>query len=842
MPSSFTYDIDAVIEKLKVGIAGVESKGSGGYTAQNSQSTAAGKYQFLKEWLPDRNGKKGIISYAADLGYDVETLEDFKALPALQDAYFEYYAKEIIIPEAEAIIKKGNPQNLAIDQVAAVVHYQGGPAATRQVTTGNFKAATKKGVNGATEDNAGVLQYLKVYDNNLASANLQPTPRNQSLTPRDKDDIIKKFQKREEAINNLDTKQAQKEKLRRDLYFDLGKNQELDVINEYFEQQNKSGQEKFEKAKSDYNLLLDVAKKMDVSYDKAGKGKDRKVRDGLLLKDDFSLADQKRLRDMGVLSDLKKGYSLTYGGTIDLAKFKGQLEGNYKNVTGEDIVFNFDQPGEKAFDNVKDPSKPKMTFPGYDPISTGLNYVMDPAAAGYSIIKTFTPGSKTELAKLNIKEDFKPISQIYKPRTLIDKNEFAPKKDNITRIEDEAKNKEAEAAGKEVKEEKPEVKESTAAEDYYDQKLGLISASKPKNIEYGDTKQELPIDAVMGMALGLVGNEQAKNANIPLRTEQVSEAVKSYTADLARIHKSGMPVEEQAAIKAQLAEAYQGGLATLTNASNGNAALILGNQGQLEGAKNQGLVSAQVANFQAKQQAGEKYMQAIQYMNDFEARKDVANHSIMYQEGKEKQQAGRDLATGGFAQLMESIKYQRENGPGSANDMYRSLLMQETFGYDPNKKDDGSGTVTGTKSFFDKEKMIAENKEKGILSLRSRLQSLNPDQKKIVNSFYEENQDDEQAGNLMTYLEQNPNLQAKDVSMARVGEAVKQNNFGLLTANPVEAPAAAPQESLLPKLPTLEDTVNKEEAPVEANPLADSGLLKTPDTQDALMNEYYDNI
>ena len=41
------------------------------------------------------------------------------------------------------------------------------------------------------------------------------------------------------------------------------------------------------------------------------------------------------------------------------------------------------------------------------------------------------------------------------------------------------------------------------------------------------------------MALGLIGDNMADKANIPLRTEEVSQAMKNYTAELAKRSKEG---------------------------------------------------------------------------------------------------------------------------------------------------------------------------------------------------------------------------------------------------------------------------------------------------------------
>ena len=375
--------------------------------------------------------------------------------------------------------------------------------------------------------------------------------------------------------------------------------------------------------------------------------------------------------------------------------------------------------------------------------------------------------------------------------TLIDPEYLKPKIKKSEQIEKVIKENEEKNKNKNKKEDSKETTTTTETksetpsnggltDEYFRNELALSQVGNDE-INYTPGKKEIPIDVIMGMSMGLVGNEQAKNANIPLRTEEVSQAMKSYTAELADKVKQGLPVEVEAQMKGLLADAYQGGLETIVRASGGNRATVLGNVGQLEQAKAKGLVGIQVADYEAKDRAFAQYGQAIKYIDAFDARRNIANHGIEYGEAKQKQTDGKALATAGFSQMVEGIKYERENGPGSANDMYRSMLMQNMFGFDPKAKDDGTGTVVGTKSYYDAKNAQAKLKFKKTEETYSRYKNLNPTQKAAMDNFTNQNKDQENMNSFMDHLESGVDVDPTKMNMENLDTAIKDGNYGLLT-------------------------------------------------------------
>lgn len=323
------------------------------------------------------------------------------------------------------------------------------------------------------------------------------------------------------------------------------------------------------------------------------------------------------------------------------------------------------------------------------------------------------------------------------------------------------------------------------ADEFFNRELDLNSVDG-NQVNYEPGKKEINVDAIMGLALGIIGNDQAKNAKIPLRTEEVDQAMKSYIAEIKERSEQGLPVEIEAAMKSQLADAYQGGLENIVNASAGNRATVLGNLGSLEAAKNKGLMDISIADYEAKDRAFAQYGKALEYVNDFNARRDIANHGIEYAEAKEKQQEGKQLADAGFGKLMDAIKYQKENGPGSANDMYRSMLMQSMFGFDPKMPDDGTGSKVGTKSYYDKMKLNKQVRVADTEKLQARYQALNKDAKGAFNKVMEQNQDYNVLSGYLDYLEGNTDKDFSKVNAKELGTALEKNDFSLLEQNPFD--------------------------------------------------------
>ena len=768
------------LNNLRTGIPGVESHGAGGYNAQNRQSTAAGKYQFTEYWLK-RAGKDSIQNFVkGSTVFDpVNSMADFKRQPELQDAYFDYYAKNILFPEAKKMLGK-NPSNFSIDEIGAIIHFQGASAAKKQISSGVLSPATKKGKDGKSVDNVSGARYLDKYNKTLSSFDLNKISQKETTPPKTKEEIINGFVKKEEEIDSLNISQGAKEKLRSKLYQELTDRGQRDIVNEYIQEQNKINKANHEQEVMDYKELVDLAEKIDINYFEgdAQKGTKRRFADNAFFVDwnseDVEQREKLREKYDFFLNKKRKnfkddGSATNYNNFIDQKKLFKVIEDKHHQLTGKKINISPGLGGE------------------------GNQGVIDTHNFSNFLAKLGTTNTRT--GNIVFKDpSMKQIGE-FKERPVIDPKVYKERPRAITSTKSTSStpgtNKKTNGTSNRFGDVNADIKPiedvpDNTAEEFFQRALGLGGVNKD-DFALGETKEELPIDAITGLALGLIGNEKAKNAKIPLRTEEVSDAMKNYTAELAKRSKEGLPVELEAAMKGQLADAYQGGLENIVNASGGNRALVLGNQGQLEQAKNKGLIAIQVADYEAKERAFAQYGKAIEYINDFDARRDIANHGIEYNEAKEKQAIGRELATAGFGKLMDALAYQKENGPGSANDMYRSTLMQKMFGFDPKMKDDGTGDVQGTKSYFDKHKGLLSESLNETKALYERFGSLNPKQKQAMNVFMRDNTDSTKIAGFMDHLQQNPDEDFSNITMDNIDLAAKSNDYGLLSMDRNEA-------------------------------------------------------
>jgi hypothetical protein len=749
MPNKYNTGI---LKNLRVGISKIETGGHKdpyGATAGDANkdgkpdSTALGKYQFLKKYWWDKKGTGGKImgfkefAAAADGAYgEINKWEDIAGNKALQEAYFGYYAENHLIPEAKKAMGRGNPMNLTLDQATALIHFKGHGAGGKAISTGKFE--------DKTDTNVSDSRYLRVFNEALEAEGLSNytledyAKEKTEVEPEAKLDVTEKkaiksreermasYEKKEANIQKMDVDETVKNDLYKKLFQEITDNGDRDVWNEKVEEINTENKGKRESHMS----LLNAFKDSDAQYiDRKGEDNDewKFLNSGLITEEE---ADKLKKEFPEVL----KGFS----------KKKDHETGKYKLIkhrhtegSFEDFAKNFNKVNKEYFGDAYQETSLKKAFEGEDAgfldklwsdIKTTARYINQEGPARDT---KFSSGELDSSKVGAFKEKVKIDSEYFKPT----KKEWeTPDSEDIT-LDGEI---ESEWVEDENEEEDSEPQGESAIGKSLDLEKQVLDASMKdqKGYDKSDYKKELPVDAVTGLALGLIGNEQAKNAKVPLRTEDVSQAIKSYTSELARRSKEGLPPEMEAAITNKLAEAYQGGLNTLSNKSNGNSAALMGNLGQLENAKSRGLVDAQVADYQAKMQAGEQYGQAIQYIDKARRDREIANTSLRQQQGLMQQRDGQELAAAGFKKMMDGIKYQRENGPGSANHMYQSALMQRIFGYDPNKKDDGSGTVPGTKSYAEKQQAQRMAAKQNNLSLTEQFYSLPPEVRAKIDQEY----------------------------------------------------------------------------------------------------------
>ena len=855
-------ELQKILVNLRIGIAKIETGGhSNPYSATagdknkdgKPDSSATGKYQFLKSWLEDNNGVQGIKSFAKKSGVfnEVNDMSDFRSQPELQEAYFTYYAKEVLIPQALKTAVK-NPLNLSIDEIASQFHFQPPKVAKDSIQSGNLVKETGTNASGA--------RYINLYRKGLKDFGLKPVTFNDIIKAKEQEALdsgkevnlsdneksIKKnnekikeqFAKKDKAISDLDIDQGSKEKLRNDLFQEAVDNGTYEIANEYIEEENQKKENEF----NEYKELIDLAQKIEVNYYESDnkKGTKRRFAENAFFVN-WNSEDTEQREKLREKYDffLTKNKTGDYDNHINQEKLFKTIQKKYKNITGKEIKISPGLGGDKN------------------------KGVIDTNNFKNILSKTF--GNVNRSGNLVFKDSSVTNPQLLK-RTPIDPKNYIkkelPETDNNNQEDSSSSDNSSSSAKKTSTSDKvnPETKENesidnNSLEEHLSRQLGLFS-TKEQQFNYGETKQELPIDAITGLALGLIGDKQAKDANIPLRTEEVSDAVKMFTAELAQRSKQGLPVEVEAKMRNDLAESFQAGLTNVVNASAGNRASVLGNLGGLDANKNKGMVAIQMADYQAKEKAFAQYGQALMYQNDFNSRRDIANHAIEFGEAKTDQKNGRDLATAGFSKLMDALKYQKENGPGSAKDQYRSLLMQKMFGFDPKMKDDGTGDIQGTKSFFDKRKgLVSENLAK-TKEMYEKFGTLNPDQKKALGLLTNETSDNKKIDGMMNFLLENPEQDLSKLSMDNLDIASKKNDYSLLSLD--RDKALQPNKDVLK---SNEINLSSEDLNDEGSGLADPSnpmgplnaypeeeKLKTPslatnpfNTQLASMDEYYNN-
>jgi hypothetical protein len=156
-------DVDILLDA----IADVESKGTGGYAAKNTKSSASGKYQFMwSQW-----GNK-IREFAKNPNL---TEEQFRADPQLQEQYARHYVENVLTPEAKKLQtrhgSKFKPREVMdLEDAQTLIHFQGYPGSARYLKTGETKNL---------ENNKSVKEYLertREFRNKARGVNMAAKP------------------------------------------------------------------------------------------------------------------------------------------------------------------------------------------------------------------------------------------------------------------------------------------------------------------------------------------------------------------------------------------------------------------------------------------------------------------------------------------------------------------------------------------------------------------------------------------------------------------------------------------------------------------------------------------
>ena len=194
--------------------------------------------------------------------------------------------------------------------------------------------------------------------------------------------------------------------------------------------------------------------------------------------------------------------------------------------------------------------------------------------------------------------------------------------------------------------------------------------------------------------------------------------------------------------------------------------------------KQMGLINIALEDAKAKNEAMYKYGEAVKYISEFDANRDIANNERKYQDAMMTKQVGGQLAAQGWADLMNNIQYYRDNKPGSANHMLKTYILTKQLGYNPNEKDPNSPNhISQYKKRIDGLIQKKENAEQNI----SMYQSLSPEKKKVMADYFQKNGFDVSSDsnkNFLNYVYNNK--QEGSYDFKNYDEAHQKGDYSLL--------------------------------------------------------------
>lgn len=381
---------------------------------------------------------------------------------------------------------------------------------------------------------------------------------------------------------------------------------------------------------------------------------------------------------------------------------------------------------------------------------------------------------------------------------------------------DETKRQEANAKAKTIAEAEKVIENNANA--FYADEMTAPAAYQDEKF-----KDPFPFAEILSGAFGVAMGADMANKDIPKRTEQVSDAYRNYTAELSKLSQIGLRPEDEAYAKRMLTESYQHSISTLENQANGNRNIILGNLGRVDLQTQQGMLEIALADSKAKTDAMYKYGEAVKYINEFDATRDIANSEREYDNVLATKKAGGELMGSAFASILENFQNYKDNAPGSVNHAYKSKFYRDSFGIDPSLKDDGKGTVPFTPSYkkIQDQKLVQHAKE--FNQTRQDYWSLSPEKRKIADTFLNHNRTSEASGKMISYLKENENPGILDLSKAE--QAVASNDYSQMFGSKEVAKIDSGAQSIAAN----DKTTPTEIAPGPAVPVSATNEIKKPD-------------
>lgn len=228
---------------------------------------------------------------------------------------------------------------------------------------------------------------------------------------------------------------------------------------------------------------------------------------------------------------------------------------------------------------------------------------------------------------------------------------------------------------------------------------------------------DIPIGEIATAAAGIILGQDMMDEDLPLRDERINNMLLTYVHEAKRMADIGMNPSDEAAAKSALAESYQLGLQNITNASAGNRNLILGNLGRLDAQNAKGLMEMSMVDAEMKQRAFESYGKAMEYINDFEATRSIANNETKAKQAVLRNTSGQKIFSSAFESMMNAIESFEQ--PDSAYNLSKIQADIERQGFSDKIKEG-----KGSKAYYDetiRRKNIGAAKEDYLQNFYSNL-------------------------------------------------------------------------------------------------------------------------
>lgn len=742
-----------------------------------ASKNALGKYQFVPESHWDK-----IQKFAKDSGLEVpEKYTDFLSNETLQEQYFEFYVQKEIFPFAQK--NKGKVPGLSLDDLGYMYHHDGPGGAAEFVRTGKYKEATDvnpkgevslNGFRSARKANGGIpvqgfsnaevkANYEK-FKNEIATIEKNPNHLSTDLIGKMKTDVQERYTK-DGFIPYFNTIINEENKANA---IDLDNKQKvLTGIKTMLENPDYLKQSDVTQANESSNKRLSMAVPLS-EYEQLSKMKEfEKYKKYFAKNTSYAKPGQEKM-------------ILSFPLTNDKNNVLNELQNDIRAIPGNEDFSIYDKNGKLSQDNNN------YFFKSGDASKSG-NEVIQNQMFQDTRIKL----PENNLSRIN---EIKPVIIPKLEEVVSDVlPEIAPvKKEDTTTPQatgpsdmdkwiDYSKQKDAAAE---------KAKNDNLLKDYFGDGLPEVIPENPN----AKKKDNFPYMEVLSQIGGIVTGLGMANKDINYRDEQVNDDFRDYTAKFSKLSQIGLLPEEEAYSKKMLTESYQGSIDHIAQASNGNRNQVLGNLGRVDSQYNKGLMDIAIADAQAKNEALAKYGEAMKYINEFDARRDIANNERKYDNIIKTKEAGANLAGNAMAAFIDSIQNYQDNKPGSWNDMYKSHMSRRLFNVDFTLKDDKSGTIPYTASWNAKqqETILAHSNEQN--AYQEMFSQLSPDKQKTVNDVFRQS-----GGDIMTtyklidYAKQN-NFSG-DIDMTKYDSAKATGDFSSMLKTATPPPPAATSTS-----------------------------------------------